>query len=99
MIFCLFLFLLFQIVLAGDPLQLGPVLRSKLAKQFGLELSFLERLIATPLYERNTDMFADHGSYDPLLVIEPVHEKTNNLDFQPGQTKTRLYSHSIKLEA
>ena len=30
---------------------------------------------------------------------EPVHEKTNNLGFRPGQTLTRLYSHSIKLEA
>ena len=57
-----------KIVLAGDPLQLGPVLRSKFAKQFGLELSLLERLINTVLYERNEDMFADHGSYDPLLV-------------------------------
>ena len=35
-------------------------------------------------------MFADHGSYDPLLVNEPVHEKTNNLGFPPGPTKTRL---------
>lgn len=76
-----------QIVLAGDPLQLGPVLRSKFAKQFGLELSFLERLIGMPLYERNEDMFADHGSYDPLLVsctntLQPLYKhmtyKNNN---------------------
>ena len=64
-----------QIVLAGDPLQLGPVLRSKFAKQFGLELSFLERLINTLLYERNEDMFADHGSYDPLLVRTTNYSK------------------------
>ena len=57
-----------QIVLAGDPQQLGPVLRSKFAKMYGLEVSHLERLISTPLYERNEQMFADHGAYDPLLV-------------------------------
>ena len=32
-------------------------------------------------------------------IIEPVHEKTNNLGFRPGLTQTRLYSHRIKLEA
>ena len=32
-------------------------------------------------------------------IIEPVHEKTNNLGFQPGLTQTKLYSNSKKLEA
>ncbi|XP_072026794.1 putative helicase MOV-10 [Amphiura filiformis] len=42
-----------QIVLAGDPKQLGPVLRSPLAKEHGLELSLLERLMTqNPLYTR-----------------------------------------------
>lgn len=58
----------FQVVLAGDPQQLGPVLMSKFSKMFGLELSFLERLIHTDLYQRDEDKFADHGAYDPLLV-------------------------------
>ncbi|KAJ3321096.1 hypothetical protein HDU76_000148 [Blyttiomyces sp. JEL0837] len=39
-----------QIVLAGDPQQLGPILRSTDAKKFGLEKSFLERLLELPLY-------------------------------------------------
>ncbi|KAK3587543.1 hypothetical protein CHS0354_004830 [Potamilus streckersoni] len=60
-----------QIVLAGDPLQLGPVLRSNFALTYGLNLSWLERLISLPLYERN-DSFANHGSYDPLLVTKLV---------------------------
>ena len=34
-----------------------------------------------------------------LHVNEPMHEKTNNLGFRPGPKQTRLYSHSIKLEA
>ncbi|OWF48746.1 RNA helicase Mov10l1-like [Mizuhopecten yessoensis] len=61
-----------QIVLAGDPMQLGPVLRSKHSSKFGLELSFLERLINMPLYQRNESMFADHGCFDPLLVTKLV---------------------------
>ncbi|KAL5014202.1 hypothetical protein ScPMuIL_008472 [Solemya velum] len=61
-----------QIVLAGDPMQLGPVLRSSLAKKFGFELSYLERLIQLPLYNRNETKFADHGCYDPLLVTKLI---------------------------
>ncbi|GMH88807.1 hypothetical protein TL16_g11266 [Triparma laevis f. inornata] len=33
-----------SVVLAGDPKQLGPIIRSNLAKKFGLENSLLERL-------------------------------------------------------
>ena len=33
------------------------------------------------------------------LVCEPMHEKINNLGFQPGMTQTRLYSHRSMLEA
>ena len=28
-----------------------------------------------------------------ILVVEPVHDKTNNLGFRPGPTQTSLYSH------
>ncbi|KAM3870151.1 RNA helicase Mov10l1-like [Diretmus argenteus] len=50
-----------QIVLAGDPCQLGPVVKSKLASAFGLGVSFLERLMANPLYSR------DERRYNPKL--------------------------------
>ena len=55
-------------MLAGDPLQLGAVLRSHHAKRYHLDLSLLERLIQRPLYRRDETKFADHGSYDPFLV-------------------------------
>ena len=32
-------------------------------------------------------------------IIEPVHEKTNNLGFRPGPTQTRLYSHRKRVGA
>ncbi|KAL4622450.1 putative helicase mov-10-B.1 isoform X1 [Arapaima gigas] len=42
-----------QLVLAGDPKQLGPILRSPLAIQNGLGLSVLERLMLhNPLYQK-----------------------------------------------
>ncbi|CAG0899830.1 unnamed protein product [Darwinula stevensoni] len=61
-----------QIILAGDPLQLGPVLTSSYAKTYGLGLSLLERLCARVPYSRNEIRFQDHGSYDPLLVTKLV---------------------------
>lgn len=56
-----------QIVLAGDPRQLGPVVKSKLATSFGLGISLLERLMANPLYSRH-----DWG-YNPRLVTKLIY--------------------------
>ena len=39
-----------RVVLSGDPKQLGPVIRSSLARQLGLGKSYLERLMDLPLY-------------------------------------------------
>ena len=33
------------------------------------------------------------GVYLGYVLFEPSREKTNNLGFRPGKTKTRLYSH------
>ena len=55
-------------ILAGDPMQLGPVLRSTIAKDYGLQLSYLERVMELELYKRDRTKFANHGSYDPMLV-------------------------------
>ncbi|XP_071350088.1 RNA helicase Mov10l1 isoform X2 [Trachinotus anak] len=56
-----------QIVLAGDPCQLGPIVKSKLAAAFGLGVSLLERLMANPLYSRQ-----DWG-YNPNLVTKLIY--------------------------
>ena len=54
-----------QIVLAGDPQQLGPIVRSPLASTFGLSVSVLERLMARPVYAKRTDAaLAATGGYD-----------------------------------
>ncbi|KAM3933121.1 helicase MOV-10 [Leptodactylus fuscus] len=54
-----------QLVLAGDPKQLGPVLRSPLAIENGLDISLLERLMTqNPLYGKS------NGSYNPQFVTK-----------------------------
>ena len=39
-----------QLVMAGDPQQLGSIVRSPLAEQHGLSVSLMERLMAGPPY-------------------------------------------------
>lgn len=60
------------IVLAGDPKQLGPIIRSNIAKKFGLEKSLLERLSQMQPYERHeeADYFGDH--YDTRMITKLV---------------------------
>ena len=40
-----------RVVLSGDPKQLGPVIRSSIARELGLGMSYLERLMDLPLYQ------------------------------------------------
>ncbi|XP_017270570.1 putative helicase mov-10-B.1 [Kryptolebias marmoratus] len=47
-----------QLVLAGDPKQLGPILRSPFALKFGMGVSFLERLMTDfSLYQKSEGAF------------------------------------------
>ncbi|XP_021114419.1 RNA helicase Mov10l1 isoform X1 [Heterocephalus glaber] len=61
-----------QIVLAGDPMQLGPVIKSRLAMAFGLNMSMLERLMSRAVYLRDENAFGACGAYNPLLVTKLV---------------------------
>ncbi|KAJ3561909.1 hypothetical protein NP233_g9903 [Leucocoprinus birnbaumii] len=40
-----------NVILSGDPKQLGPIIRSEIACRLGLEVSYLERLMERPPYE------------------------------------------------
>lgn len=53
-----------QVVLAGDPEQLGPIVRSRLAQKYGLEVSLIERLKDFHLYQR------DRGDFDERFVTK-----------------------------
>ena len=55
------------IVLAGDPKQLGPIIRSEKAKTLGLEMSLLERLSKCRPYERHNG-----GTYDARVCTKLV---------------------------
>lgn len=59
-----------QVVLAGDPMQLGPIVQSQLGSFFGLGVSFLSRLLQQFPYQRDPDGF--ETCYDPRLVTKLV---------------------------
>uniref|UniRef100_A0A4W6DR79 RNA helicase n=1 Tax=Lates calcarifer TaxID=8187 RepID=A0A4W6DR79_LATCA len=47
-----------QVVLAGDPKQLGPILRSPFALKYGMGVSLLERMMNDfSLYQKDNDVF------------------------------------------
>ncbi|XP_060535428.1 probable RNA helicase armi isoform X2 [Cylas formicarius] len=62
-----------QVILAGDPMQLGPVVLSKIAEECGLGESFLERLTNRFPYARDAEGFPDSGGYDPRLVTKLLY--------------------------
>nr|CAD7394869.1 unnamed protein product [Timema cristinae] len=65
-----------QLVLAGDPLQLGPVCNSMRAQQW-LEVSLLERLMSTcELYKRN----AEEDGYDNRFITKLIQNFRSHPD-------------------
>jgi helicase MOV-10 len=44
-----------NIILSGDPKQLGPIIRSPIARALGLEMSYLQRLMESDVYEVDPD--------------------------------------------
>ena len=55
-----------QLVLAGDPQQLGPIVRSADARAGGLDLSLLERLVTNfPIYKRGAN-----GEYNSIFITK-----------------------------
>lgn len=64
-----------QLILAGDPKQLGPIVSSSLCQKFNLDLSYLERLMKRNIYSRQAN-----GQYMDKLLVKLVrnyrsHEK------------------------
>ncbi|KAM3967887.1 LOW QUALITY PROTEIN: putative RNA helicase armi [Aphomia sociella] len=57
-----------QIILAGDPMQLGPVILSKYCKEFEMDTSYLSRILETFPYQKDYDAY-DNG-YDNRLVTK-----------------------------
>ena len=58
-----------QVVLGGDPRQLGPVIHSPAAKKHGLSMSLLERLLYRPMYAKSTSGEHNESSgFDPQYI-------------------------------
>lgn len=61
-----------QLILAGDPQQLGPVVLSKLAHSSGLGQSMLARLINYPSYLRDPEFFQAYNGFNPKLITHLI---------------------------
>ncbi|KAJ3076432.1 hypothetical protein HDU98_003296 [Podochytrium sp. JEL0797] len=64
-----------QLVIVGDPKQLGPIVRSDLAESCGYSMSYLERLIETcPAYAKNASSTSAENRYEhPHNIVQLVH--------------------------
>lgn len=62
-----------QVILAGDPKQLGPVVMSLLAKKSGLGQSMLNRFINYPSYLRDPNIFPEYNGYNPKVITHLVN--------------------------
>ncbi|KAL7547350.1 hypothetical protein ACHAWF_010666 [Thalassiosira exigua] len=60
------------VVLAGDPKQLGPIIRNDICKKFGLEKSLLERLSQMEPYARSEEVDALGNHYDKRTTTKLV---------------------------
>jgi helicase MOV-10 len=58
-----------QMILAGDPKQLGPIVTSTVCAKFGMALSYMERLTQRDAYARSD---TDH-QYPPHLLTKLIH--------------------------
>ncbi|KAF9440816.1 P-loop containing nucleoside triphosphate hydrolase protein, partial [Macrolepiota fuliginosa MF-IS2] len=77
-----------NIVLSGDPKQLGPIIRSGIATKLGLELSYIERLMSLPPYNLNLGrgksiikLVKNFRSHEAILAFP--NDKFYGNDLQP----------------
>jgi helicase MOV-10 len=59
-----------NVILSGDPCQLGPIIQSPIAVEYGLGVSFLERLMQGGMYDEHEQ---DGNTYGQLL-FRIVHQ-------------------------
>ncbi|KAF5277498.1 hypothetical protein FQR65_LT03836 [Abscondita terminalis] len=62
-----------QVILAGDPCQLGPTILSKVASMYGLEETYLDRMLDRYPYIKDMESFPKTGGYNPQFVTKLVY--------------------------
>ncbi|KZT41659.1 P-loop containing nucleoside triphosphate hydrolase protein [Sistotremastrum suecicum HHB10207 ss-3] len=67
-----------NIVLSGDPKQLGPIVRSPIAKQFGLAKSFLNRLMERRVYTLHSGSEYEKPRYNPSCVVQLIYNRRSH---------------------
>ncbi|XP_022223447.2 probable RNA helicase armi, partial [Drosophila obscura] len=72
-----------QVILAGDPQQLQPIIYSSSARAYGLDTSLLERLLQLPIYAKDLD--------DPGNKLNVLTKLKHNYRALPAIVST--YSH------
>eukprot|EP00038_Savillea_parva_P009873 m.186395 g.186395 ORF g.186395 m.186395 type:complete len:464 (+) comp16756_c0_seq1:295-1686(+) len=68
-----------QLVLAGDPKQLGPIIHGDMCKRLGLEMSLLERLFHRIVYQRRLDK-DDVNAFDPRVLTKLIRNYRSHED-------------------
>ncbi|KAF4522570.1 hypothetical protein B566_EDAN012861 [Ephemera danica] len=58
----------YQTILAGDPMQLGPVVQGRASELGGFGVSFLGRLLGQGPYRRDVSSFPSTQGYNPHLI-------------------------------
>nr|XP_020471905.1 putative helicase mov-10-B.1 [Monopterus albus] len=91
-----------QVVLAGDPKQLGPILRSPFALKYGMGVSFLERMMNDiPLYQKDqedgfnsrfvTKLLRNYRSHPAILKVPNELFYDNKLQACADEIKRNSY--------
>lgn len=62
-----------QVVLAGDPQQLGPIVISRIARNLSYETSFLSRMLTTVSFYKRDEKYKDSGYYNPYFLTKLLH--------------------------
>lgn len=57
-----------NVILAGDPKQLGPIIKSPKAESMGLGMSLLERLMNLSIYQKNQDTH----KYNSIVITKLI---------------------------
>ena len=85
-----------QLVLAGDPKQLGPILRSPISIKNGLDVSLLERLMETcDVYKKRATM---PPSFDSRVVTKLVQNYRSHPDILKLPNKL-FYDNELEVKA